>query len=935
MRKLKLLLLALCALVGNSSAWAGTLGTVTMGKQYTIRCVYNNTANSFYSSRYFVMSSATSVSSSYEIPNDEAGYWTVSGSETAATITNVKYPSMKLTISSSTFKVDATGAEFNLKVNCILDGANSLQQGGVMWGLLYSNGGTGKFTGTTAYNMYNNYSTDFVFEEAGHFNIPQEGKAYFFVNTQQKSSTDKTLTGNQYVIYAKSANVADVQAYTAGSVPASAMFVAHTVDASTNRVALRSINGNYLQRGNSNGVLTSAYTENYSSESGNVLHVANVALGSNIQVPKVSASSYVELRGFRKSGTTDAPLIVNGYIPQLQTGTGGAIIRSNSATDFYSTALTIVSAEEAGYTAYKVLFSGNGTTTVSAAFSDGTYGYSISSATSEKMPYVIVATAKSEAEVAACITPQAIEGFETPTVSVDATGKTITVTYVQQKSQAWVDLGVAITTATTKKDGMTIGTNPGFYAQATQDALAAAIVTAQGVLDSSNDDAVLTSAKETLDAAIEAAQMIGFVDGHVYNIISHQMSGTTYMFYNNNGELATSTSETGSELKDMFVHQKVGDYHVFMSASSGDYLLFTGVAATSPYAGNGFQSQYNKNGAGENGFILNNHNEQAVGYYTIGALRNRPTDSWKGWATWYISSEGGFNANSGSDSNAFVDAGSTYFSFTDVTSSVHVYDVDFSACDLDAGGVRLGDFAITKGDHTQALYLPSPTENPDVAAVTVAGYVGEATITGNTVKMAYKPYTANITAAGWATAYVPFAATVSEGVTAYQVAVDEQVKEGVYRLLKTELTVIPAGTGVLLKSNTGDATTATFTTSTKEADNVEGNLLVGYATETLLDAGGYLYYKLCNGTVDEESVLGFFWAEEDGTSITCPAHKAVLRVPASIASSIKGFSLDDETAIANIDGSAELTTQRYNLAGQRVNAGFKGIVIENGKKVLK
>ena len=193
------------------------------------------------------------------------------------------------------------------------------------------------------------------------------------------------------------------------------------------------------------------------------------------------------------------------------------------------------------------------------------------------------------------------------------------------------------------------------------------------------------------------------------------------------------------------------------------------------------------------------------------------------------------------------------------------------------------------------------------------------------------PASAPITTAGWATAIVPFDATVSDNVTAYKVAVDGE------SLLKTELTnVIPAGTGVLLKSNGGDATTATFTYSTEEQDDVTGNLLVGNPTSSDLELNesGYLYYKLCYGTVDEESVLGFFWGETDGTSITCPAYKAMLKVEASAG--IKGFTLDDETGVASLRaaGSGQ-STAAYNLAGQRVNAGYRGIVIENGKKVLK
>ena len=44
---------------------------------------------------------------------------------------------------------------------------------------------------------------------------------------------------------------------------------------------------------------------------------------------------------------------------------------------------------------------------------------------------------------------------------------------------------------------------------------------------------------------------------------------------------------------------------------------------------------------------------------------------------------------------------------------------------------------------------------------------------------------------------------------------------------------------------------------------------------------------------------------------------------------------DDATGIETIDHSSLNIDHYYNLAGQRVGKGYKGVVIENGKKVIK
>ena len=186
----------------------------------------------------------------------------------------------------------------------------------------------------------------------------------------------------------------------------------------------------------------------------------------------------------------------------------------------------------------------------------------------------------------------------------------------------------------------------------------------------------------------------------------------------------------------------------------------------------------------------------------------------------------------------------------------------------------------------------------------------------------------DISDAGWATACLPFNATItSDNATAYYVTGTNEDA-----LDKTPVSVIKAGEGVLLKSNNG-AATVTFTASTETADATTGNMMKGSLTgETF--SGGATYYILSTGAND----VGFYWdasTNNSGTSAKCAAGKAVLAVPTG-GSSIKSFfSLDDETtSIQSLTPALSEGERIYNLNGQVVGKDYKGIVIVNGKKML-
>ena len=92
------------------------------------------------------------------------------------------------------------------------------------------------------------------------------------------------------------------------------------------------------------------------------------------------------------------------------------------------------------------------------------------------------------------------------------------------------------------------------------------------------------------------------------------------------------------------------------------------------------------------------------------------------------------------------------------------------------------------------------------------------------------------------------------------------------------------------------------------------------------------YYKLTT----KNGKVGFYYGANGGGVFKNDAHKAYLPVPVSQSNGINCFFFDAATSIDDIlttDENADRVI--YNLSGQRVSDSYKGVVIINGKKVLR
>ena len=138
---------------------------------------------------------------------------------------------------------------------------------------------------------------------------------------------------------------------------------------------------------------------------------------------------------------------------------------------------------------------------------------------------------------------------------------------------------------------------------------------------------------------------------------------------------------------------------------------------------------------------------------------------------------------------------------------------------------------------------------------------------------------------------------------------------------------VPAGRAVLLKGTPNQS--YTLTTGEGAVAEFDTDLKVSDGTATSSDAVAVYGLATVNGQD------GFYKASKGKT---IPAKCAYLEV-ANSASSAKCFSLGDHsgstTGITSVKNEAAgNNAPMYNLAGQLVDKGYKGIVIKNGKKIV-
>lgn len=133
-------------------------------------------------------------------------------------------------------------------------------------------------------------------------------------------------------------------------------------------------------------------------------------------------------------------------------------------------------------------------------------------------------------------------------------------------------------------------------------------------------------------------------------------------------------------------------------------------------------------------------------------------------------------------------------------------------------------------------------------------------------------------------------------------------------------TVIPAGTGILVKAPAGNCD---FVVTSKEGATLENNNLVAATSDVTSD--GTKFFALTK--IGEK--VGFALVEN---GVVIPAGKAYLEVPAATAA--KFFGLDGEATGINSVKTAKADGAYYTLEGVKTTKPVKGLYIHNGKKIV-
>ena len=195
-----------------------------------------------------------------------------------------------------------------------------------------------------------------------------------------------------------------------------------------------------------------------------------------------------------------------------------------------------------------------------------------------------------------------------------------------------------------------------------------------------------------------------------------------------------------------------------------------------------------------------------------------------------------------------------------------------------------------------------------------------------------KKVTGTITVSGWNSFSSVFpldlnTITATNEVAAYYAS---KAAGSFVTMTETDATV-PAGEGLMIKGTAGDEFLIDVVAS---GTAIDGNLLVGLPNggKVTKDDNNYVFAWPTATPAD----CGFYLI--DDVEPTLPAGKAYLHTTTALTSRELSISFDGGTTGINAIDNGQLTIDTnapmYNLAGQRVNKSYKGVVIVNGKKML-
>lgn len=194
-------------------------------------------------------------------------------------------------------------------------------------------------------------------------------------------------------------------------------------------------------------------------------------------------------------------------------------------------------------------------------------------------------------------------------------------------------------------------------------------------------------------------------------------------------------------------------------------------------------------------------------------------------------------------------------------------------------------------------------------------------------KITYRPttYTRTVTSGNFGTICLPFEASVS-GATVY--IISSKVMEGssLKGINLESVENLEAGKAYIFKA-TADELVATLSGSYTEATSANGMVGNLEANDITVPVGSYVV----SGNQIHEVVSG-------GSGVTCGQYRAYITLnginEVSSARSTNFIGFEEPTGIESVQTNNQ-SAAMFNLQGQRVTDAQKGLVIVNGKKMLR
>lgn len=197
-------------------------------------------------------------------------------------------------------------------------------------------------------------------------------------------------------------------------------------------------------------------------------------------------------------------------------------------------------------------------------------------------------------------------------------------------------------------------------------------------------------------------------------------------------------------------------------------------------------------------------------------------------------------------------------------------------------------------------------------------------------------YTLSIGTAGAATLVLPFEATIPTGVSAY--TLNYTTGKTSVKAAEVSTATLGANTPILVNAAEGSykwVSTATSGDAATGSGQITVGALVGnYDANFYCPADDYILGIGTDG-------VAFYHPAGTNTNLV-PANRAYLHADGAGAREFISINFGGETTgIANLNvdvndnAKFDANAPMYNLAGQRVGASYKGVVIQNGKKYIK